>query len=247
MHWSGLIILLPLAACNGDDGERRAAVDNRPAVAATGSGAERSFAATGFDRVELAGVDDVEITTGGEFSVRASGDPKILDQLKIMLEDGQLVVTRKRDGSFRWNSEDGAARIAISMPVLRAGSIAGSGDMTVDRVANDFAGAIAGSGDMTIGMIRGDKARLSIAGSGSIAASGEVRSLTVELAGSGDVQARALKASSADVSIAGAGNVAAAVVGDAKVALLGSGDVDLGPAARCSVSKIGSGEARCGS
>ena len=44
-----------------------------PGVAATGSGASRSFAVTDFTGVDLRGSDDVDVRVGGAFSVRAEG------------------------------------------------------------------------------------------------------------------------------------------------------------------------------
>lgn len=230
--------LLPLAACGngidlGDDGTP---------VAAQGSGASRTFAATDFDRVELRGSDDVTISVGRAFSVRAEGTPAILDRLTITREGRTLRVGRQK-GVYR----EGTVRIFVTLPRIAAAAVSGSGDMSIDRVTGaGFDASVAGSGNLALPALRIDRAEMSIAGSGDIVAAGAVRSLRVNLAGSGDLSARGLVASGAQVNAVGSGAVVATVRGPAEVTSMGSGDVDLGSAARCSVTKMGSGTVHCG-
>lgn len=235
---------LPLMACNGDAtiGEKSGTV-----VEAQGSGDARSYAARDFAKVELRGSDDVEVSTGGDFSVRAEGDPKILDQLEIRIDGDRLIVGRKDRAGWNWGGDDGDVRILVSMPTIRSGLLAGSGDLTINRATGDFDGNLAGSGDMTIGILQGGRADFSLAGSGTIAASGQIDRFELSIAGSGNFDAPGLTASNAEINIAGAGDVRALVNGNASIAIMGSGDVDLGPQARCSVNKLGSGDVRCGS
>lgn len=241
-----LIVLaaLPLMACSGD-----ATIERKSGnvVEAQNGGDARSYAARDFARVELRGADDVEVSTGGDFSVRAEGDSQILDRLEIRIDGDRLIVGRKDRAGWNWgNDEDDGVRILVSMPTIRSGLLAGAGDLTINRTQGDFDGELAGSGDLTIGILQGGSASFSLAGSGTIAASGQVDRLDLSIAGSGDFDAPELTANGADVNIAGSGNVRALISGDASVSILGSGDVDLGSQARCKVSKMGSGDVRCG-
>ena len=234
---------LPLIACNGDAtvGQKSGTV-----VAGEGSGGARSYAARDFARVELRGSDDVEVSTGSDFSVRAEGDPATLDEIEIRIDGDRLIVGRKDRPGWNWGSEGADVRILVSMPTIRGGTLAGSGDLTINRAGGDFDGDLAGSGDLTIGILQGGRADFSLAGSGTIAASGQIDRLDLSIAGSGDFDAPGLTANGADITIAGSGDTRARVNGDASVTILGSGDVDLGPNARCKTSIMGSGEARCG-
>jgi hypothetical protein len=235
---------LPLMACNGDAtiGEKSGTV-----VEAQGSGDARSYAVRDFTRVELRGSDDVEVSTGGDFSVRAEGDAEILDRIEIRIDGDRLIVGRKDRAGWNWGGGDGDVRILVSMPTIRSGLLAGSGDLTINRATGDFDGNLAGSGDMTIGILQGGRGDFSLAGSGTSAASGQIDRFELSIAGSGSFDAPGLTASHADINIAGSGDVRALVNGDASIAIMGSGDVDLGPQARCSVNKLGSGDVRCGS
>lgn len=207
----------------------------------------RSFPASGFDRVALSGADDVIVTTGSGFSVRASGDPRAVEALEIVVERGALQVRRKQQG-WNWGTGNrGKAVVRVTMPRIVGASLAGSGDMTIDRGEGNFNAAIAGSGDMAIGRIDGRSVNLSVSGSGDLAAAGQAQQLQARIGGSGTIQASGLRAGAANVSVGGSGNLTARVSGDARVSVAGSGSVDLGPGSRCRVSKAGSGSVRCGS
>lgn len=243
-RWMLALVAIPLAACDattvsgGDD-------DGTPGVAAQGSGGTRTYAVADFTTVALRGSDDVDVRVGPGFSVRADGDPEVLDRLKISKDGDAIRIGRIR--SEGWNGAGKRARISITMPRIAGTAVAGSGDIRVDRVEGaSFKADNAGSGSLKVGQLQVNEARLSLAGSGDMELAGYARSLTVNIAGSGDVDAGELRADQAEVSIAGSGGVRAAVKGPARVSIVGSGDADLGGEARCKVSKMGSGSARCG-
>lgn len=206
----------------------------------------RSFAERDFTGVELRGSDDVTVQVGGAYSVRAEGPQAVLDRLQIERVGSALRIGRKPMSGWNWGSAPGA-HITVTMPAIAEANVAGSGEISIDRVDGDvFAAANAGSGAVRVGAVRVRQANFSIAGSGTISAAGSAERLTLSIAGSGSVEARGLKAASAEVSIMGSGDATAEVNGPAAVSIAGSGDVDLGPNAKCQVSKLGSGEARCG-
>ncbi|MFC3579032.1 head GIN domain-containing protein [Sphingomonas hylomeconis] len=235
------LLAMPLAACSFDDPE-----SSTPGLPASGSGTTRTFAAADFTAVELSGADDIDVRVGTGFSVRAEGPSDELDKLRIERDGTTLKVGRVRSHGISWGSKN-KVTVYVTMPRIAAASLAGSGDLTIDRAEGEaFEGALAGSGNLTIGALGVQSAKFALAGTGDIKAAGLAKELEVEIAGTGDVDAAALKAEGADVSIAGTGSVRAQVNGPAKINMLGSGDVDLGPGARCSTSKLGSGEVRCG-
>ncbi|MES2337876.1 MAG: head GIN domain-containing protein [Pseudomonadota bacterium] len=242
MRFLVMLAALPLVACGsvsmgGEKGDK---------VAASGGGASRTFQVADFTGVELAGADDIDVTVGGTFSVRAEGPAEELDKLEIRKDGTTLWVGRRKDGS--WSAKAGkGVKVHVTMPAIRSASLAGAGDLTIDKVeSEDFDGNLAGSGDLKLGRVAATSVELNIAGSGTIAASGQVERLEVAVAGSGDVDAAGLKAARADVSIAGSGSVAAEVNGPAKINILGSGDVTLGGKPQCETSKMGSGDVTCG-
>ncbi|WP_010545042.1 head GIN domain-containing protein [Sphingomonas elodea] len=235
-----VLALLPLAtACHASWDEAKGTK-----IGPSGTGASRSFAATGFTAVALKGPDNVDVRTGAAFSVQAEGDPKLLDELDIRLDGKTLNVGRKTKAGVMWDKGE-VAKIHVVMPRLREAAVAGSGSMRVDRVEGTFDGAVAGSGNLDIAAVAAEEASLSIAGSGDILLAGRANKMEVSIAGSGDLRGQQFTASRADISIAGSGSVRANVGGPASISLLGSGDVELRGGAKCEVSKVGAGEAKC--
>jgi len=209
--------------------------------------AERNFTVTGFDEIEVAGPFDVVVNVGKGPSVRAVGEADDLDRLKIEVEGRELGIGTKER---RWNdwSRTQPIRIFVTVPALKGVSLAGSGDVQVDRVrGEEFAGAIAGSGNLTIAALNTTAAKFSIAGSGDLVASGSCRTASASIAGSGDVNLSGLRCQSLTAKVAGSGNIDANATQTAKVSIMGSGDVTVAGGAKCDVSKMGSGSVRCGS
>lgn len=212
-----------------------------------GPNGTRSFGAHGFDRVELRGADNVIVRVGPAESVNATGPEKILDRLKVEVVDGELRIGRENKWNIGWSSDHDPVLVTVTVPRLRGASVAGSGDMKVDRVQTaSFDGSVAGSGNLAIGALQADSASLTIAGSGDTSVAGQAKSLDVSIAGSGNFSGQGLKAERAKIKIAGSGDVRAEVTGEADVSIVGSGDVTLGGKPRCRISKMGSGDVNCG-
>jgi Putative auto-transporter adhesin, head GIN domain len=211
----------------------------------SGPNGTRSFDVSGFDEVELAGSDNVRVVAGPAFSVQASGPEKILDRLKIEVKGSTLSIGRKKSFSMGW-SNDGSALITVTMPLIKEASVAGSGDMSIDRVETpDFVADLAGSGKLNVKSAQVEKLSVSIAGSGDVTLTGSTKNIDISIAGSGSVMAKDVNATDASVSIAGSGNVDARASGVVSVSVAGSGDVNITGTTNCKTSKMGSGEVRC--
>ncbi len=237
-----LASILGLAACNmAADAQDR---DGPGSSAVT----QRAYPLRGFTSISLAGPHDVVVAVGPAHSVRAEGPSDVLDRLKIEVDRRTLEIGMHK-GSWRsdFNANRPKTIIHVTMPALEAASIAGSGNMRIDKVEGGrFAASIGGSGDLDIRSLRVGEASFSVAGSGAIRAAGTSNRSRVSIAGSGDVNLEALEARTASVSIVGSGDVRARAMDTAEVSIMGSGDVNLTGSARCSVSKMGSGSVRCG-
>lgn len=219
------------------------------AMAAGGAAqaAERGFSVAGFDRVRAAGPFDVVVRVGGPVSVRAVGTQAALDHVEVVSEGGQLRVGTVKGGWSGWSNDLGKVVVTVTVPSLRGISLAGSGDVHVDRArATAFEASVAGSGDLVIGTVQAERLGLSVAGSGDLTVTGRTGDVTASVAGSGDINGQGLSAATADIQVAGSGDVALAASRTAKVALVGSGDVSVTGGAKCSVSKRGSGDVSCG-
>jgi hypothetical protein len=208
--------------------------------------AERSFEVADFQSIKLSGRHEVIVTTGAEESVRAEGDEESLEELDVSASSGTLAIGNRRRGLFGVRRHSRPVTVHVAVRELRRASIAGSGDIRVNRVSGQsFDGAIAGSGDISIGEMEVESANFAIAGSGDIKAAGRATRAGMRIAGSGDADLSGLIAEEVDISIKGSGDVRAHATGTARVSVKGSGDVDLAGGAKCTINQAGSGNVRC--
>lgn len=202
---------------------------------------ERKFEVNQFEAIHLIGPDSVRVVPGSTISVVASGDPRSVAALAIEVRGNTLRIGR-RQGTH----QNEVARVTVTMPVLRATTITGSGGIRIDGVEGpSFTASITGSGSITLADLQVEAARFDLSGSGSIVANGNARAVAIDLGGSGSVDTRGLATPTVTVDLGGSGSVAAAASRTAMIRAGGSGDVWVSGGARCGVGKSGSGTIRC--
>jgi len=213
-----------------------------------GAVTSRNYQVGNFQQIEVAGPYDVQVRTGANPSVSARGSEKLLERTTVEVKGDKLIIHPERSHNwfnFGWSTH-GKARFAVTVPKLSGATIAGSGDINVDRVQGDsFEGTVAGSGGILVGNLDVQSLKLAIAGSGGVKGSGKAKSAQYDIAGSGGIDGAGIMTEQAKVSIAGSGDVKAHATGTADVSIMGSGDVDISGGAKCTVSKTGSGDVRC--
>ena len=214
-----------------------------------GATVSKNYTVGNFSSIEVAGPYDVDIRIGSNPSVSARGGEKLLERTIVEVQGDKLVIRPENNHNFfHWGfGHNGSARFTVTVPQLNGASIAGSGDISVDKVAGQaFNGSVAGSGEIDVASMNVKELKLSIAGSGGVKArAGSAQSAEYEIAGSGDIDAGAVQSQALKVSIAGSGGVKAHSSGTADVEIMGSGDVDVAGGARCNISKAGSGNVHC--
>jgi len=215
---------------------------------APGRTISRNYQVGNFHQIEVAGPYDVEVRTGANPSVSAKGSEKLLEKTVVEVKGDKLVIRPENNHGFfhfGWSSR-GKANFTVTVPQLSGATIAGSGDVQVDKVQGDrFEGTVAGSGGIVVGNMDVQTVKLAIAGSGGVKGSGRAKSADYDIAGSGGIDGSGIVAEQAKISIAGSGDVKAHATGSADVSIMGSGDVEVSGGAKCKVSKAGSGDVRC--
>jgi Putative auto-transporter adhesin, head GIN domain len=196
-----------------------------------------------FEKLSAVGPDNVIFNVGESFQISASGDADAIKKIRYIIEDGTIKIGRING---KWSGYDKGATIRVTAPALSMISLAGSGDVTADRVSSDNASfSVAGSGDLTVGSVTSKSAELSVAGSGNMKISGKSDKASYSVAGSGDIDASNLSSVDVDISLAGSGNVNVLATGEVSASIVGSGDVTVTGGAKCESSKVGSGELLC--
>ena len=207
----------------------------------------RAYQVGNFTALEAAGPFDVTVRTGANPGVQVKGNQKLVEKLVVEVKGDKLLIRpEEHRGWFHWGTTHGKAEIAVTVPQLRAATLAGAGGITIDKVTGDsFDGSIAGAGDLKLQSIDVGSLKVDIAGAGSVSGAGKAQNADYGIAGSGDVDATQIVVENLKVGIAGSGNVRAHATRAAKVDIMGSGDVEVTGGAQCSVSKMGGGDVRC--
>ncbi len=166
----------------------------------------QAYDLAGFDEIDVAGVYEVNVKVGGDFSVNVSGAPEEMERAEVSVENGVLVLSQAdRPRSVRsWRNQGMTAD--ISLPSLSVIDVAGVGDAEISGVqADSFTARLAGVGEINVSGTCGDlTARVS--GVGDLDASG-LECARVDVAVSGVGEATVYASESVDASVGGIGSI----------------------------------------
>ncbi|MBO6767200.1 MAG: DUF2807 domain-containing protein [Erythrobacter sp.] len=202
-----------------------------------------SWAATGrFEQVTLASRDNVAITRGDRWRVRASGSPDVLAELRFKIKDQQLIIGRR----WREDPVDGIATIQVTAPSVDGVTLAGSGNLSIDRMdASEVGATLAGSGTIDVGRIATRQLAATVAGTGNLRLAGRAEDGAITIAGSGDIDGQQLRMGRATVSIAGSGDARFNADDSVSASIVGSGDAVVSGTTDCTQTRMGSGRLTC--
>lgn len=202
-----------------------------------------------FTQIDATGPDDVAVTIGNGFAVKADGDAKAVADLDIRVKDGKLVIGRKSKGNWDWGRDDDGHRgatVRVTMPAITGAALTGAGDFDLDRAQGDRLDlALTGAGDFRIGTVALKTLTTDITGAGSVRIGGTADTAKLSITGAGDIDAAGLKVGSADVSILGAGDIDFASDGRVAISIMGPGNVTVKGKAQCTKDGVGPGEVNC--
>ncbi len=186
------------------------------------------------NEVALRGPGQVVLSEGAALAIDVEAG-FATSEVRFMLDGERLSVS----GGDR----DTVVRVTLPAPGKLA--VAGSGRMTIAKLARDGEISIAGSGRVEIATLEGGRIKANLAGSGRAAIDGQAEHLELSIAGSGSCDAEGLLVESAAVHIAGSGDAIFACNGEVAAHLMGSGNLIVRGSARCSVHSVGSGTLTC--
>lgn len=165
----------------------------------------QTYDLVGFDAIDVAGVYELDVTVGGEFSIIISGAPEEIARVEASVENGELMLGQKKmeRGKRHWRNQGLTA--TLTMPALSAIDVAGVVDGEVTGIdATSFKADLSGVGDLDL--------------------SGSCETLTAGVSGVGDFDARDLECQDVDIHVSGVGDasVYASQSVDASVSGIGS-------------------------
>lgn len=210
--------------------------------------AEKRYAISDFDHVQVFGPFNVAIQTGRATSVTASGDAQALDMVSVTSSGGLLTIQTLSRTRSSWKEEPhAAAKLVVVLPQLKGVRLIGAGTINaaeVRGIATDI--TLNGSGQINVAKLASDTATVHLSGSGRMTLTGTARNFSANISGSGDLDASQLNASDLKIVSATSGRVTARAARTANVKQNGAGDVRVAGSPSCLVENLGAGSASCG-
>ena len=174
---------------------------------------EKSYDFTGFDRIHIEGVYEVDIRVGPKFSIETSGSEKRMKRTDVFVSGDKLVLGVKENARGKnWRGKNKGIKAVVTLPALSEISLMGVGSVEARG-------------------IKADKFTASLEGVGSMELSGTCNRFDASVEGVGSLEADDLECKDVDVKVEGMGS--AEVYASASVAAdiegIGSIDVDGSP------------------
>jgi hypothetical protein len=169
----------------------------------------RKLDLAGFERISVAGVYELDVRVGPEFSIMLSGPAYEMNRVEASVENGALVLNQRKwkKGEKNRNNRDGVEAV-ITMPSLTGLNISGVVEGHISDVdASRFELNLSGVGDITI--------------------DGECGALEAKVSGVGDLDAKSLECRTADINVSGVGDASVFASDEIDARISGMGDIDV--------------------
>ncbi|MEM8772518.1 MAG: head GIN domain-containing protein [Pseudomonadota bacterium] len=165
---------------------------------------------TGFDKIDIAGVMELDVTVGEDYAIEMQGPADEIERVEASVKDGVLKLKqrdRKKKG-FGWGGNREGIDVTISLPSLTALEISGVVDGDIRNVDTE-------------------SFELDVSGVGDIDIAGVCGNFDADVSGVGDLDAKALECRDVEIDVSGVGDatVYASEAVDASVS--GMGEIDI--------------------
>lgn len=157
-----------------------------------------------FDRIEIKGALELQVTIAERYDVRVSADDRYIDDVETDVRDGRLVISmRARD---RWNDAD--VVVKIQMPKLAALDVSGAVDADLDGLDEE-------------------RLEIDISGAADLDARGRCGTLELTVNGAGEIDAEDLHCETVTAIINGAGEASVHASRKVTARVNGVGEIDI--------------------
>lgn len=182
------------------------------ALASDNNKINRTLDLSGFDRIEIAGVYDLEVEVGPDYAIELRGRQADLDRVEATVRDGELRLGKKerQRGERRWNfnNQEKGVDARITLPALNGLGVSGVVD-----------GEVSG--------IDAERFEIDLSGVGDVSLEGECGALEADVSGVGDLDAEDLECRSVDIQVSGVGGAKVYASEEAEAGVSGMGDIDI--------------------
>lgn len=165
---------------------------------------------SGYDKIDISGVYELDVEVGPEFSITLSGEEDEMELVEATVKNGVLRLGRaeRKKRGFRLNHDHESIEATITLPALTSLEVSGVVDGKITGIdAERFDVDISGVGDMTL--------------------EGECGYLDASVSGVGDLDAEELECRSVDVDVSGVGSASVYASEEVDADISGMGDIDI--------------------
>jgi hypothetical protein len=167
---------------------------------------------SGFDRIQISGVYDLDVRVGPDFSIELTGLEYEMERVNVSVRNGVLHLDQD-ENRRGWRTRNDSVDAVITLPSLLGLDLSGVADVDVSGIdAETFDAALSGVGDVDL--------------------SGTCGALKASVSGVGDFGAGGLKCENVEIRVSGVGaaDVFASKAVDASVSGVGSISIEGSPA-----------------
>ena len=160
-----------------------------------------------FTKIDLRGAGDIHLTQGSDFQFEVTAEDFVHDLLTLEIDDDTLVIGFEKHTKSLHTRED--IIYNISLPLVTAVRIAGSGSLTCERIAGkSFVLDLPGSAKVNIGSIAVADCRMNVPGSAKIMTKTvQSADMFIAVPGSATISIDTLEADSLSLNAPGNANI----------------------------------------
>lgn len=160
----------------------------------------RTFTFVDFDRIEIEDAFEVTITQGTQFSVKAEGDYRNLDDMRVYKSGSTLEIEYEDNSNRQYTTY-----ITITMPVLYEANFSGAVNATINGFRNidEFSAILSGASLAQID-VAATKADIRLSGASRVRVTGQATTLNASLSGASTLSGYEFPVKTARLIISGA-------------------------------------------
>lgn len=178
---------------------------------------------SGFDRVSLSGIGDVQLVQGDSEALTIEAEDNIIDHITTEVVDGELRIGFDRKTIIPTEE----ITFYLTMREVRGLQTLGVSNIEADRIDTDTLEiGISGTGNIDIRQLEAERIQVNVSGAGNFTTEGQVTEQVITLSGAGNYDGEDMQSANADVTITGLGRVTLWVTESLDVTISGTGGVD---------------------
>ena len=222
-----IIGALSMSACNLTVGS----IQLGPAEIVRGSGdviVESREIEADFDKIDLSGIGNLDITQGDDFSLEVKGEDNIVELIETEVRGSTLYIGVKdrKPGSYNIIPTE-KLYYTVVMPDLARVTLSGAGNIEIPSLeTEELRVTLSGAGALEIEDLNADLLVIEISGAGSVDISGAVVEQRLHLSGMGNYDARDLESQIAEIDLSGVGSGTVWVTESLDVTISGVGSLN---------------------